>query len=199
MSLANDEITLTLGADVVRLRPTLRASWRLVRRYDGFDKIAKHILDGNLTVMADIVAECSTSYSSIPDVLRRLDGMPLRAGIESISAPLLTLVIAMTGTGDQKDTANNQSGERIKWPAYFEKLFGIGCGVMGWPPETTWNATPAEIMAAHRERINLLSAIFGGAAPDEDQAGPRNHTNAEIASGLASLRAMARTGQDRGI
>jgi hypothetical protein len=197
----DSEIKITVESETIRLRPTLRAAYRLERRYNGFDKLATAVADGNLTVMADIVTECSSYCSSIPDFLRVLDGMPLRGSVEYLSTPILKLIFAMAGLSDdpadQPKDADN--GETIAFADYHEKLFGIGCGVLGWTPDTTWQATPAEILAAYHGRMDLLATIFGGKGPDGDGTPPREHTPEEIANGLAKLKAMSLSGQNRGI
>jgi hypothetical protein len=197
----DSEVTITIEGETIRLRPTLRAAYRLERRYNGFDKLAKAVLDGNLTAMADIITECSNRYSSIPDFLCAIDGMPLRAGVEHISAPTLKFIFAMAGVSNDRahQPKETDSGETIPFAEYHEKLFAIGTGVLGWTPDATWQATPAEILAAYNGRMDLLATIFGGRNPDGDNAPPREHTPEEIASGLAKLRAMSLSGQNRGI
>ena len=52
MRLAADEITISIGNEMIYLKPTLRAAFRLERRHGGFDKIAKAIAAGNVTIMS---------------------------------------------------------------------------------------------------------------------------------------------------
>lgn len=53
-----------------------------------------------------------------------------------------------------------------------EHLFEIGTGWLGWTPEDTWSAAPAEIVAAHKGRIALLKAIFGSNEKETEQNEP---------------------------
>jgi hypothetical protein len=55
MRLAADETMIRLDHETVHLRPTLKAALRLERRHGGFDKLARAVADGSLTVIADVI------------------------------------------------------------------------------------------------------------------------------------------------
>lgn len=48
---------------------------------------------------------------------------------------------------------------------FFEWLFKVGTGVLGWPPEVTLDADMTDIMIAYEARLGLigdvLKAVFG--------------------------------------
>jgi hypothetical protein len=74
------------------------------------------------------------------------------------------LLLAMTGA-DEKPGDEDSEGEPMSFADFLEQLFSIGTGWLGWTPETTWEATPAEILAAYRGLIAKLEAIHG--VPDD--------------------------------
>jgi hypothetical protein len=195
MRLGSGETTLTIGTEMVRLRPTLRAGYRLENRY-GFDVLLRAIAGGSLTHIADVIGECSDQKSSIPDVLKAFEAYPLRH-VEAVALPVMNLVIALAGMDiDASDKPTASTGERITFNAYYTKLFEIGTGWLGWTAEATWNATPAEILAAHKGRVDLLKAIFGSKS-DSDPTAPLHHSEADITEAHAKLKAWAATGANR--
>jgi hypothetical protein len=204
MRLAADEITITVGDETIHLRPTLRAAYRLERRYGGFDKIIRSIADGSLSVIADVIAESSNRVSSIPDFCRRLDSAPMQVSIDALSIAAFNVVLTMVGTNDREGDkrASSSGASRLTFTEYHQKLFGIATGWLGWPPETAWNATAAEILAAYEGRQDciqqILKAIFGGGDDDDAPIGPAIHSEDEIAEGRAQLKAMVLSGGNRG-
>jgi hypothetical protein len=162
MRLASDEITIRLAGEAIHLRPTLRAAFRLERRYKGFEQIVRGLADGNLTIAGDVVRESTDKYTSIPGLLECLDDMPLQKGMEALIDPLIQHVFALAGFDKE-----NEPGERgatsklMSFADYHEKLFGIATGWLGWSPDTAWDATAAEILSAYSGKLDMLAAIFG--------------------------------------
>jgi hypothetical protein len=156
MRLASDEITIDFGHEVIRLRASLRAAFRLDRRHCGFDKIIRAIVDGNLAVMADVVRESSDS-----DLLECIGSLPLRVAFERLTEPLCAHVLALAGADDEPSEAT-PSTDRIPFPEYFTKLFQLATGWLGW------SATPDEITEAFKGKRDFLAATLGtGKATDE--------------------------------
>lgn len=161
MRLAQDEITIDLGHEVIRLRASLRAAFRLERRHGGFDKIVKGIAGGNFSIMADVIRESSDPRSSFAEFLDDIDAMPMGLAIERISEPLITHVMALAGVDSGATREPTPEAERIPFAEYHTKLFRIATGWLGWTPADAWEATPAEIAEAYTGRRELLSAMFG--------------------------------------
>jgi hypothetical protein len=68
-------------------------------------------------------------------------------------------------------------------PEYFDHLFRIGTGWIGWSEEQTLDASMPAIEAAYAGRIELLQAIFG--KPKEQEGQPRRKlTPAEMGGAL---------------
>lgn len=165
MGLADDEITLRIEGEEIVLRPSLRAAFRLERRYAGFDQLLRQVADGSLHVLIDVVETCAEHPTFLRhDLDRFLDGGLVQ--IEALKLPIVTLIFGLAGIDpDAKDEdqeeQKNQAKDRISFAKHHEKLFRIATGWLGWTPSEAWNATPAEIMAAFEGRIELLTSIFG--------------------------------------
>jgi hypothetical protein len=104
MRLAEDEIKIKLDHETIYLRPSLRAAFRLERKYDGFYKIIKGIADGNFSIMADVIRESADPRSSLADFLDCIEALPLRIAIERISEPLIAHVTALAGVEPCRET-----------------------------------------------------------------------------------------------
>ena len=158
--LASDEITITIDNETVHLRPTLRAAMRLERKHGGFQNIAKSIAEQNLMVMASIIVECSPNRR---DILATLNATPLRNVVGLLVEPLMSLVFELAGFAedDVKAPAEPMEAQRITFAEHHARLFKLATGWLLWTPETAWNATPKEILAAYEGRVDYLKAIYG--------------------------------------
>jgi hypothetical protein len=172
MRLAPDDIEISIGNMSIELRPSLRAALRLARRYDGFAPLFRGVLDGNLTIIAEVIREGSTAPTAVPDLLIEIGTKGLGISLENLIAPLVDFVLALTG--HDATAANDRvasTADPVPFTVYFEGLFRAATGVMGWSPAVAWAATPAEIQAAYEGRASLLKSIFGSAdTPAEDHA-----------------------------
>ena len=113
--------------------------------------------DGNLTLMAEIVEACSER-----NLLNTIIDIPLSKVIPPLLETLSAFVLTLAGV-DADSKSDSQSGdESMPFADYHAKLFRIGTGWLGWSPETTWNATAAEITEAYSGHIEMLRAIHGG-------------------------------------
>ena len=172
MRLAQDEIKITLDHEAIYLRPSLRAAFRLERRHGGFDKIIKGIVDGNFSIMADVIRESTDPRTSFAYFLGGADQLPMRLAIERVAEPLITHVMALAGVDGETAQEPTLAAERIPFAEYHTKLFRLATGWLGWTPADAWEATPAEITEAYKGRREFLSAIFGGGKADTTETKP---------------------------
>jgi hypothetical protein len=154
-----DETTIEFEHEVIQLRASLRAAFRLERQHGGFDKIIHAIADGNLSVMGDVVRESSTT--TLRGFLDCVGTLPLRDAIARLVEPLSAHVLALAGVDGESSNAK-PGAERIPFSEYFPTLFRLATGWCGMSPSEAWEATPAEITEAYRGRRELLGAMFGG-------------------------------------
>ena len=159
--LGSDPIVVKIDGRTVSLRPSLRAGLHLVRRHNDFATISKAILDGNLTIMREIVQACSLNPDAFAILFGRVEGQALAKLIAILQPPLLNLVLQLAGIDGEAKDDQPQADKPVAFTDHFERLFTIATGQLGWTPETAWHATPAEIIAAHKGRVELLQMIFG--------------------------------------
>jgi hypothetical protein len=166
MLLANDEVSIELASREIVLRPTLRAAVRLERKFGGFDSLLKLITDQNISAMAAIVEETSSGENDLLEFLAYAPERALAIKVGALVSPLVSLVLALAGVDtDDLDAAHKRSetpSKRVPFAEHHARLFRLATGWLGWTPETTWNATPAEIIEAYKGRVEMLKAIFGG-------------------------------------
>lgn len=170
--LAPDLVVVHLDGDAVVLRPTLRAAYRLNRREGGFPALSQGVLDGDMGVLADVIEEGAGRPTAIADLLKdvAINGVERLAELRE---PLLEYLGQLLGLDETKpsDQPADTSVPTMSRTEYLDRLFQIGCGNLGWRPDDTWNASPAEIEAAFKGRCDLLRSIFGGS---DDQPRPEN-------------------------
>ena len=180
---------MTIGTCLsIRLRPTLGAAVYLETKY-GFQKLFDAVGSGNLTVIADVV-EASSDCEE--EFLKAIAGVPLIKVMPNVIEATTKQILALAGVDqDQTDSAEPQSGETMPFSAYHKRLFQIGTGWLGWPPETVWNATPREILDAYSGHIERLTAIHGsGEAEPEQRTAP--DTAPLDRAGLNKLKSMTK-------
>ncbi|MCA6124560.1 phage tail assembly chaperone [Bradyrhizobium sp. WSM 1704] len=179
MRLANDEIVVVLPSGTIRLRPTLRAAFRLERDYGGFQKLSENIAAWRLSTITDVIRLGAVN----PTAAELMIAYETLEAIEALREPLLRFVMLLAGVDD------NQSGTKatrtpMSYDQYFSKLFRLATGWLGWTPDQAWNATPAEITEAYNGRMEMLSAIFGNGKETDD------NTVTDISSARDRLNAL---------
>lgn len=169
MQLAADPIVIEIAGEVYELRPTLRAATRLARRHGDFATIYKAILADHVTLAKDVIHEGSGSDLAAADFLTGIEVEGVRNVLAALKLPLLRY---MAQLADQDDAeASELAGKPLPLADFYAALFRIGTGWLGWSPADTWDATPAEILAAQRGRgdliADMLRAVFGTADEGE--------------------------------
>lgn len=146
MKLGADGIYVELAGEVLELRPSLRACLRLVRRHQFFGLLAA-AQDFNITIIMDVLKEAAIKPSLL---LGEIAASGLGTVRNRLTGPLAEFVLAVAGI-DADDTTPSEPapGQPVDPERVFAQLFGIATGALGWTPEQAWNATPAEIIAAH--------------------------------------------------
>ena len=153
-----DEITCTIGGEVIVLRPSLRNAIRLERRSGSFAGVAAKVMEGSLETACAILRDnANVTDQQTLDVLT------------SLQEPLIAYVAACAGidaSADHRTITENKASEAVPFRDYLESLYRIGTGWLGWPPSVTLDATPAEITEAYKGRIEFMRAIFGSSEPE---------------------------------
>ncbi len=192
MRLANDLVTLSLGtSQAVRLRPTLRAAYRLHAQHD-LRKLMAGIIEGNFGMIADTLYE-ATDADTARQLVRGIAAKGA-AFLPELVDPLLSYAFALLGADRQaveNSTAESKPADNSDWiTPHLESLFEIASGWLGWSPADAWGATPTEIQIAYRGHIAKLKAIHG--TTEKPAFDPREVIAPEqVKAGVDKLRALA--------
>jgi len=154
MKLAEENI-VTIAGEEIELRPSLRFAMQLERRPGSFRQLITDINDGSLTAAVEIIEPHADGLLFLPN--RVLDELP------ALKPALIAYVLACTGIDpDETLSKGKGKGKPQAFGDYLTGLYRIGTGWLGWSPDTTLDATPAEIIEANKGRMEMLKAIFGG-------------------------------------
>lgn len=154
-------IVIKLGVEDIELRPRLRFAIQLERRSGGFSQLVTDINDGSLTAALDIIAP----HTGMPFLAPRIHHV-----LPKLHGPLLAYVSACAGIDPddkQAKTDEHRTPKSVPFSEYLLGLYRIGTGWLGWTPSATLDATPFEIIEAHKGRTEMLKAILGGGEPAE--------------------------------
>lgn len=192
MRLASDPIKITVDGVSATLRPSLRAAYYLQQRH-GLALLIEGVMNSDVSMIADLIDHGTDDTASLAALLREID----KNGVVRLDPlkPVLIQFIAALLCIDPDDTPEDEATKAMPYDEFFESCFEIGTGWLGWSPAETWNATPAEILAAQRGLIAKLKAIHGS-ADEQAEYDPRQEVSeAEARAGIARLAANAKRGK----
>lgn len=155
---------IVIGHEIIRLRPTLGAAFRLEQKYDGFHNLFNAAASGSVSALSHLIKEGSGRSSDLTNYLDSFEGgQPLSVRLDLIIPQVVRFLLALSGDDlDVGEVGDIPEQERITFEEYHTRLFRIATGWIGWTPEQAWAATPAEILEAQKGRIEMLKAVFGG-------------------------------------
>jgi hypothetical protein len=160
---AYDGLTLALGGDTVRLRPSLRAAAHLATPSD----LLRDVDQLHLGTIRAIITTAATDRQDATAFLAKIDNTPLQIVADAIIAPLIEFMASFAPADDRTDNA--PSGEPMPWPDVVRLLYRRATGWLHWTPEAAWNATPTEISEALAGWFEHVEATTPRAPEDTDQ------------------------------
>ena len=183
MNLLGNDTTLKLGSALVTLCPTLRCGLRLEARDGSFAKLIEDLQDGSLTAALFVLrGHYNHPYAN---------GHVMDAGLEHVCAGLIAFVLQCAGIDPDATAEGDADTDSVSFAEHLANLYRIGTGWLGWDPNTTLNATPAEITLAYQGRVEMVKAVFGG--EQETQPKPKS-TPDQIRDAFRLLGAKTVTG-----
>lgn len=196
LRLATKPIILRHGNASVVLRPSLRAGFRIAERYT-LAELRKGIDEFDFSMICHLAAIGADDPVKAVDFLgKHLSDRGAIPRLQAHTPAFVEFVAQSLGlSGDAQTTDEIDSGTGTAVPEepdlieQLTSLFEIGAGFLQWAPRDVWQATPAEIMAAHRGLIAKLKAIHGTAeepAPSDPRDVP---TEAQVKANVADLKA----------
>lgn len=158
---ANDSVTVPFALGEITLRVSLRAAYQLERKFDGFANLVHQLSACSVSAASAVIkAGAPDQHDKLTRFLDDEDCAPLLPQLREIIPHLIRYVVLLAGSDEQADN-NKPTGDPISFQQFYENLYRIGTGWLGWTPADTWEATPAEIIEAYKGRQDLLKAIFG--------------------------------------
>lgn len=153
-------IIVELGGAAIALRPSLRDAMRLEDRPGGLRGLLDAVQEESLTAAMEIIGP---HYQHPALAQYTFDALP------SLTEPLTLYLLACVGIDPSAPpTTEKNKGETVPFAEHLAQLYRIGTGWLGWTPETTLTATPAEIIEARAGRLAMLQAIFSGPEKPKD-------------------------------
>lgn len=192
MRLAANETRLTIDRATATLKPSLRAAYRLIPDDDALPDLLRGVLDFDYGIISRVIRESATDKAEGSDLIEALTYGGLAHNHAAIAESLTQHVIAllgMQGREHKTEPTSEIEAPRVSFSEYFEDLYRIATGWLGWPPEAAWNATPAEILEAYAGRKAMLTALFGSASPSIDNS-PHFERDENAIGELKALVAM---------
>ncbi|MET3925992.1 hypothetical protein [Devosia sp. 2618] len=174
--LGADGIFVELAGEAYELRPSLRATMRLLRRHQLFGLIAA--VEGfNITIIMDMLREAGIKPALL---LAEIATVGLGKVRNRLTGPLAEFALAIAGI-DPDDTTPIKpvAGKPITPTEYHTQLFEIATGWLGWTAAEAWNATPAEIIAAQNGHVAYLK-MTGVLVPVEGAKEPDIYTAEQL-------------------
>ena len=175
LSPANDELTLSLGGNTVRLRPSLRAAAYLEGLHNGFLELTRCISEFRIGTIREVIKAAATDNQQASAFLAAFDTLPLNVVANTVAAPIITLIAGCV-PASSTDDKRVRTGKPVPWQTAYKELYRTATGWLGWTPEAAWNATPTEIDEAFTGYIAKLKAIHGGADNDTSNQQPAPYT-----------------------
>jgi hypothetical protein len=127
---------------------------RLEAREGSFAKLIEDLQEGSLTAALFVLRDHHNHpYANVHI---------MDAGLEPICANLIAFVLQCAGIDPDAKAEGEADTASVSFSEHLTNLYRIGTGWLGWTPETTLGATPAEITEAYKGRVEMLRAVFGG-------------------------------------
>ena len=131
-----------------------------------------------------VSATCAASVQPLhPQIVHgALRGLAMRDELQKLAQACLTLLPGVTfckpaPAGEQTDS------QPISFAQHYARLYRIGTGILGWPPDVVWLSTPAEIAEAYDGFRGML----------DDEPAPSTFGHAKLdRQGLNKLRGKGR-------
>lgn len=201
MRLAAEDILIAGRDHATRLRPSLRAAYILQRKY-GLQRLYQGVATGHFGIVLDILKNTADDAEAAVRVFDHQVTSEGLASLHKLADPLYAVLSASYGIDDEIKhpiEAKDRPDQLFDMERALVDLYEFGTGWLNWTPTQTWNAIPAEIMAAQRGFIAKHNAIHGS-AEDEDQLShdPREElTPEQLQANIAKLRSIAAQGGSR--
>lgn len=181
------EVILTHAGNSVVLRASLGAAVAMNALPGGLPAVLDQIAGQSFTTTAAVIRATCTDRLAAERLLTSLHDQPLEAFVQRAQSAILDLIAHILPASEEAATAQPDAPAR-PWAEHFKELYGFATGWLGWAPETTWNASIAEITAAFEAHVDRIVTQNGGSRDsDTDHAGTATASNIYTSEQLAQI------------
>lgn len=156
------ENTLRHGDYAVTLRASLRAAVALENLPGGIPGAWDSLMRQTYTGIRAVILATATDRAEAFFLLSSLSSKPLASFLGHAQAACLELLVNLLPEPDEPAPAST-SAKPMALRDYLAELFKFGTAILEWPPSEVWHASPAEIDAILRARLDRLEAMEAAA------------------------------------
>lgn len=156
------ETTLRHGDHAVTLRASLRAAVALDDLPGGIPGAWDSLMRQTYTGIRAVILATATDRAEALSVMASLSDKPLAPFLGHAQAACLELLVNLLPEPDEPAPAST-TAQPMALRDYFAELFKFGTTILEWPPSEVWQASPAEIDAILRVRLDRLEAVEAAA------------------------------------
>lgn len=153
---------------VVTLRASLRAAVALDNLPGGIPSAWESLMRQSYTGIRQVLLATATDRAAAFFLLSSLSEQPLAPFIAKAQAALLELMVNLFPPAEEAPASPRSKPTPIR--DYLGELYKFGTSVLEWPPSEVWQASPAEIEAVLRARLEQHEAMEAAMPPEQRQA-----------------------------
>ena len=172
------ETTLRHGNHAVTLRASLRAAVALDNLPGGIPGAWDSLMRQTYTGIRAVILATATDRAEALSVMASLSDKPLASFLSRAQAACLELLMNLLPEPDEPAPAST-TAQPMALRDYFAELFKFGTTILEWPPSEVWQASPAEIDAILRARLERLEAAANGEPHKPAMSAEQRQANAE--------------------
>lgn len=177
------QLHIQIGEHNVTLRPSLQAASSLLAGGD-ISSVFRAIAGVSLHAISSLIHAAQFPANRLTQT--QIAEALISEGIHRLSDIATELLSFMATLIPADEDGETETSESVTITEYLDRLFTLSTGFIGWTPEATWNATPTEIMAAVKTRMDFWSSLFGG---ESEKKAKYDETRDE--DGIEDLRLMS--------
>lgn len=152
------ETTLRHGDHAVTLRASLRAAVALDKLPGGIPGAWDSVMRQTYTGIRAVLLATATDRTGAFALLASLSDKPLAPFLDHAQAACLDVLMNLLPEPEE-EAAKATSATPITLREYLTELFKFGTTILEWSPSEVWQASPAEIEAILRARLERLEAM----------------------------------------
>lgn len=156
------ETTLRHGDHAVTLRASLRAAVALDNLPGGIPGAWDSVMRQTYTGIRAVLLATATDRAAALSVMASLSDKPLAPFLSRTQAACLELLVNLLPEPEESAPAST-TAKPMAVRDYLAELFKFGTTILEWPPSEVWQASPAEIDAILRARLDRLEAMEAAA------------------------------------